>query len=296
MLLGALLLPVVLAPVALLAAIARGVGIRPLREAPVWREASHHLCEICSDLMDTDVEPSMYVSVRRGSRSRRVLSKARYVLIPISLLALLGASFSIQLRLTGDPYGPFPFPDYIRLVVIGMIAALVAASDVWIDAAPQRRCVEPSVARTSLLSYLFVAVAVCCSVFAAWLVHTTGAPALATTAWVAGSLSVVAAASGSDLRLLPMRLLNFIQRLPRLLEANRWLALMLLVVVGLVLETRFASLATSLIPVSGDEAENGLMARIVANGQMSSLFSYRVGQSPHVGVRLGGIIRQNLRG
>ena len=283
MLLGALLLPLVLAPVALLAAVARGVGVRPLRQAPVWREASHPLCEIFSDLLDADVEPSMNASVRRRGRSLRVLSKARHVLIPISLLSLLGASYYVQLRLTGNPYGPFPFPDYIRLVAIGMIAALVAASDVWINTAPQGRRIESSVVRSSLLNYLFVAVAVCCSVFAAWLVHTTGPPALATTAWVAGTLSVVAAASGSDLRLLPRRLLNFVQRLPRLLEANRWLALMLLVVVGLVLETRFASLATSLIPVSGDEAENGLMARIVANGQMSSLFSYGWANLPMLG-------------
>jgi len=198
----------------------------------------------------------------------------------VTILVLLVCSFLTQLILTAQPR--FEFGLFLLLLAFALSAgALLAAhrsdsSATW--------PITPGPGPLSMSARALAIAAVLCAAQAAWLVHYVklpSGPLLATLLWVAGLLCVLVAAADRDL-------VAQLVALPSALLRRGWppfsmptLALLAIVIVAAML--RLPALDSAPAFVHSDEARNGMAARLIATGQVSSLFSYGFADLPQLG-------------
>jgi 4-amino-4-deoxy-L-arabinose transferase-like glycosyltransferase len=197
-------------------------------------------------------------------------SAASALLIFGGTVILLVACFLLQLRLTSLP-GDINIPTFRWLLGLGFLAGMLLS---WRQAADEP-WVAATVASTRLprSSYVLAGIALLCALAGAWLVHSQGSPTEATIAWALGLAMVVGAVARVDA---PRHLLTRVRSAP-------WTALLVVAIVVGAAALRLVAIDTVPGYIHNDEASNGLMARSVAEGQVSSLFSYGWASLPILG-------------
>ena len=206
---------------------------------------------------------------------------ASWLLVRNAALAiLLVLSFAKRLQLTAYTTGNVSLPDFAWLLAYGIAAGMLLGLGIAVPLPAWRWGTPARYASPSGPSYTLAAAALCSSACAAWLVYGGGSPAVATGIWVLGLLLAIAATLPMSRQWKPSL---WLREHTNGLWEHRWPILVLLTILGIAVLLRLPHLATVPNAIHHDEADNGIMARQVADGQMSSLFSLGWSNLPMLG-------------